>query len=329
MDCVVNQADCDYLVSLVANITASPSSDPEQFCQQVKGIVKDLPFRLRRVLKDFAEKGSPTGCLLFRTAGLVDGLGATPADNCAHVGELTVLAHVQAVLMSALGDLVAYEAEGGGRLFQDVVPTRTMADQQTSMGSTAELEIHTEQAFSTLRPDWLSLACLRGDPVARTYTLPVGAIIDSLTDDELALACGAHWTCGVDLSFKLHGQEFFNGDIRGPMPIVCGLADDPQLVFDQDLMRGDSVRANELLKTVVGVYYKERYTHVFAPGDIMIVDNRRAVHGRSGYTPRYDGLDRFLIRCFAVRDLGASSYARMGIGGLNGLDGRMIQARFS
>jgi len=92
------------------------------------------------------------------------------------------------------------------------------------------------------------------------------------------------------------------------------------LVFDQDLMRGDSTAATNVVRAIVDVYYRDRHTHVFAPGDIMIVDNRRAVHGRSGYTPRYDGLDRFLIRCFAVRDLGASSYARQG---------RMIQARFS
>jgi L-asparagine oxygenase len=127
---------------------------------------------------------------------------------------------------------------------------------------------------------------------------------------------------------KVNGKEFFNGDVRGPMPILYGVAD-PQLVFDQDLMRGDSEESQALLQKIVKVYYKERISHVFAPGEIMIVDNRRAVHGRSGYTPKYDGLDRFLVRCFGVKDLRTSSYARMGIGGLSGLDGRMIQARFS
>lgn len=330
MDSIVNlsKADSDYLVSLVANITANPSSDPELFCRQVKRQVDLFPYELHSAMDNFAQYGSSTGYLLVKTKLVESGLGATPPDNKSHVGETTVLAKIQALLVSTLGELVAYEAEGDGRLFQDIVPTRAMADKQTSMGSTAELEIHTEQAFSQLRPDYLSLACLRGDVCARTYALPVGVLVRSLTGDELEMARGAHWTCGVDLSFKLNDLPFFSGDVRGPMPILYGKVD-PCLVFDQDLMKGDSEESQALLQKIVGVYYKERFTHVFAPGEIMIVDNRRAVHGRSGYTPKYDGLDRFLVRCFGVRDLGASSYARMGLGGLGGLGGRMIQAQFS
>lgn len=331
MDSIVNlsKSDCDYLVSLVANITANPSNDPELFCQQVKRQVDRLPYEVYKILDEFSQKGSSTGYLLFQTGWIEPLLEATPPDNKSHVGESTVLARIQALLVSALGELVAYEAEGDGRLFQDIVPTRAMASQQTSMGSTAELEIHTEQAFSLLRPDYLSLSCLRGNPYARTYTLPVRAVVDSLNAEEAELARGAHWLCGVDFSFKLNDLPFFSGDIRGPMPILYGEVDDPCLVFDQDLMKGVCYDSQTLLKKIVDVYYKERNSHVFVPGEIMIVDNRRAVHGRSGFTPRYDGTDRFLIRCFGVKDLRASTYARMGVGGLRGLGGRMIQARFS
>ena len=39
-----------------------------------------------------------------------------------------------------------------------------------AQGSGVELELHTEQAFSKLRPDVLSLACLRGNPKACART---------------------------------------------------------------------------------------------------------------------------------------------------------------
>ncbi len=45
---------------------------------------------------------------------------------------------------------------------------------------------------------------------------------------------------------------------------------------------------------------------VLEPGDMLIVDNRKAVHGRTGFTPRYDGEDRWLRRCFTVSDIRAS-----------------------
>lgn len=46
------------------------------------------------------------------------------------------------------------------------------------------------------------------------------------------------------------------------------------------------------------------------PGDLMIVDNRRAIHARSGYTPRYDGTDRWLQRMYVRRDAAATDEER-------------------
>ena len=40
-------------------------------------------------------------------------------------------------------------------------------------------------------------------------------------------------------------------------------------------------------------------------GDLLVVDNRRAVHGRSEFRARFDGTDRWLQRTFVVDDLAA------------------------
>ncbi|TDD59964.1 hypothetical protein E1263_12755 [Kribbella antibiotica] len=49
---------------------------------------------------------------------------------------------------------------------------------------------------------------------------------------------------------------------------------------------------------------------VLVAGDLMVVDNRKAVHGRTSFVPRYDGNDRWLRRSFAVRDLSLSRGSR-------------------
>jgi L-asparagine oxygenase len=211
-----------------------------------------------------------------------------------------------------MGEMVAYEAEGGGNLFQNIIPSPSMAREQTSIGSNTELEIHTEQAFSKLRPDILSLSCIRGDPNALTYILPVGKIIENTNSSEKRLLREQLWKTGVDLSFKLHGKEFLESDIRGPMSILSGSENDPQLVFDQDLMFGFNESGERLLKKIVDIYYKERIEHNLTPGEIIFIDNRRAVHGRSPFFPRYDGNDRHLIRCFATLDYEKSEHARIG-----------------
>ncbi|MEU7228064.1 TauD/TfdA family dioxygenase [Streptomyces chrestomyceticus] len=49
---------------------------------------------------------------------------------------------------------------------------------------------------------------------------------------------------------------------------------------------------------------------VLEAGDLIVVDNRTAVHGRTAFRPRYDGQDRWLRRCFAVADLRPSRAVR-------------------
>ena len=285
------------LMDLASNITSKPS-DRDKFCHQVNTISNSLPSRIAAVLRDFSKNGSPSGCLLFRVGSAFGVVPCTPSNNTHHRGEHTMLARIQAILMSAISELVAYEAECDGSLFQDIVPTLSMARKQSSMGS-VELEIHTEQAFSDLRPDFLSLACLRGDSEALTYILPVEAILASITEEEHRLLQEPLWLTGVDLSFKLGGCEFRKGDMRGPMPMLDGT----MFVFDQDLMRGTTGESQALIKKIIDIYYCSRLSYCLEPGNIMIIDNRRAVHGRSTFHPRYDGFDRFLIRCFGVREL--------------------------
>jgi hypothetical protein len=51
---------------------------------------------------------------------------------------------------------------------------------------------------------------------------------------------------------------------------------------------------------------------VLQPGDLVIIDNYRAVHGRRPFQPRYDGRDRWLKRVHVTRDLRRSRRWRPG-----------------
>jgi len=304
--------DISVLKNLEARITAIASENPELFCKQLKFAAAQLPTAMKLRVLDFINRGSPNGFLLFTNLPMDDALPKTPPGNTFKVGEKTSLSKIQGILISAMGNMIAYEAEGYGRLFQDVVPIQSMAKNQTSLSSDIELEIHTEQAFSKLRPDILSLACLRGDEKAYTYILPVGRILENCSSREIQMLREPLWMIGVDLSFKLHGQSFIDGDVRGPIAILTGPEHDPELIFDQDLMKGITPEAENLVKKIVEIYYHHRIAHCLQPGEIIFVDNRRAVHGRSSFSPKYDGYDRFLVRCFAALDYEKSAQARTG-----------------
>jgi L-asparagine oxygenase len=326
--------EIEVMTELAMNISENPSISPELYCLQVKSASQRVPQRICTLLQNFAHKGTNTGFLLIRRIP-IDQLTSTPENNNCKIGEQTLLAKIQSIFVSVISNMIAYEAEGYGRLFQDVIPVKSMEKNQTSISSSVELEIHTEQAFSKLRPDILSLACLRGNAKAYTYILPVNSIINNVTDTELEMLKTPLWNTGVDLSFKLNGHEFIDGNIRGPMSIIRGdkdprlenedprvVLDDPLLVFDQDLMTGITYESNEIIQKIVDIYYKHRLSHNLTPGEIVFIDNNRAVHGRSPFIPKYDGLDRFLVRCFGVYNYEYTAYAREN-------DGRVVSAIYS
>ncbi|MGV9766765.1 hypothetical protein [Micromonospora tulbaghiae] len=313
--------EADELTRLASFLTANPSRDPEAFCRDAKRAARHLPKRVAEALHDFGRWGSVAGVLVF-SAVPVGQVPATPSDNSTHRGEHTLLARIQALFNEFLGHMIAYEAEGHGRLFQDMVPSRTAAAKQTSLSSSVELELHTEQAFSMLRPDFLSLGCLRGDPDARTFVLTAAELITRLDNNDVALLREPRWITGVDESFRMGGQQFIHGDVRGPMPILSGSPDDPFIVLDQDLMRGTDPVAQSLLDRIIALYPAARSSYVLRAGDVLLLDNARAVHGRSPFEPRFDGADRFVVRSFVTGDLNRSRHARP-------TNGRVIAGRHS
>jgi L-asparagine oxygenase len=218
----------------------------------------------------------------------------TPHRNDLNIGATTDMARSQEIILKRYAPLVAYKEECNGSFFQDIVPVKSLASLQTSTSSEIPLEIHTEQAFSDERPTFLSLACLRGDPNAITYILTLEEILKHLTEEEVKILKRPMWICGVDLSFILGG---YPDGLKGPMPILS--EDASQIVFDQDLMMGVSPEAQVVFDRIVDIWYKHKTDVVLETGDILVIDNRKALHGRSKFSPKYDGTDRFLIRAFA------------------------------
>lgn len=310
------------LIQIVETIHISPSDQPELYCKQMKQLSKLIPENIKLQLNSLVENVTNKSVIIFKCANHLlnehQNIPDTPPNNKHKIGEKTILAKIQSLLVSFISNLVSYEAEGYGRIFQDIVPDIQMANQQSSVGSNKELEIHTEQAFSKLKPDFLSLSCIRGDNSALTYILPLNTILRYLDEPAKKLLQTPIWKIGVDYSFKLNGNEFIDGNERGPIPIIningedIELEADPKLVFDQDLMIGITEEASDIIKKITNIYYEHRIQHCLQPGEIMIINNNKAVHGRSGFIPKYDGKDRFLIRCFGMtyEKYETTSYAR-------------------
>ena len=264
----LTENDIHILQIIAKKIQNDPYKNPDLFCNEIKNLLLEIPDNLKNIFINFKNNGSETGFLLINIPFSDDDrLILTPDSNEQYIGGTTEIAKIQAILMSIMGNMISYEAEGCGNLFQDIIPVKSMSN---------------INAF--------------------TYVLPVQYILSNMNEDEIELLKQPLWKTGVDLSFKLNNDDFIEGDIRGPFSIIQGNEKNPKLIFDQDLMFGITDQSQNILKKIVNIYYKYRLSHNLISGDIIFIDNNRAVHGRSQFQPKFDGFDRFLIRTFLVFD---------------------------
>jgi L-asparagine oxygenase len=315
----VTEPEAGAIAALADSVGIGSLEDASAFCGAARYLARQAPDGLVQAMLRFEDVGSSSGA--FVVSGLHTGpVPETPLDNTSAIGAGTPYAAQVAVVAQILGEMVYYEAEGTGHLLQDMVPNPAKAEGQSSQGSKAELEAHTEQSFSPMRPDYVVLGCLRGDPEAETYVMSARKIASHFTPDELEYLGRPLWTTLIDDSF--HALVPDPGEVRGPFALLSGTADDPMLRLDQELTHGMTAQAQRLLERVLEVYKQNHHSVTLQAGQIGFVDNTRAMHGRSSFEASFDGTDRFVIRGFVVRDLRRTSPARE-------LDGREIRAAFS
>jgi L-asparagine oxygenase len=287
---------------------APGSLDDPGLLSEVEMFGRALPAGVAATLSEFRRSGNDFGTLVVRGIPLDEDLPPTPAagdaDDWRRVGLATV---VQLAIVSFLGDVIAYADEKAGRLVQDIIPVRGAEARQENSGSVL-LELHTEDGFHPYKPDYLTLLCIRPDQegVARTVT---GAIRRAMA--LLPAACVEVLRKPL---FRIKHASSFLGSAGGstdPLAVLSGPLFDPELVTDFHAMEPLDHTAEWALTCLRDAMTTVLAGTVMQAGDLLVVDNRSAVHGRTAFEPRYDGHDRWLRRCFAVADLRRSRAARV------------------
>jgi L-asparagine oxygenase len=97
-----------------------------------------------------------------------------------------------------------------------------------------------------------------------------------------------------------------------PYPVLSGSDAHPDMTVDCYAMEPSSDLAARSLRALTDALTAVTVEVATEPGDLLIIDNRVVAHGRTPFTPRYDGHDRWLRRVFVVADLRRSASARAG-----------------
>ncbi|MFD5147752.1 TauD/TfdA family dioxygenase [Streptomyces sp. NPDC058401] len=85
--------------------------------------------------------------------------------------------------------------------------------------------------------------------------------------------------------------------------MLSGAVEDPDIRMAQLVTTPLTPRAAAALTEFGRTCEATARTLRLKPGDLVIIDNRVTVHGRTAFHPRYDGADRWPQRTYVTTDL--------------------------
>jgi len=206
------------------------------------------------------------------------------------------------LLGKLLGEPFSYAQEKNGALIHNVRPTRQNASNIASDSSAIVLDLHNENIYHPIQPDYLLLIGLRKDPggLAKTLVLGVDEILPKLSPQDVETLSTFQFRTSVDYNFG--NANAARG--KGPLiKVLYGNPLSPMIAYDDEYVAGINSTAQGALDRLRAVLHEGMNEVELQPGDILLIDNLKAVHGRTAFRARYDGTDRWLQRLLVTRDL--------------------------
>lgn len=282
---VVEGPDLAAVRSVARLARHDPVEDPDGFWSAAARAAVSMPEALAGPL--------PSGLRLLRGLPADRQLPDTPRDSRRPPGRHVLLSELWLSAFGLLlGTPVAFRGQQASALHQNVAPIAGSEHEESDVGSAHPLPLHTENPFHDLAPDYLLLACLRSDRAARaTTTLARAAdLVDRLNGETVAT-----------LRRPIFVERGAEATTR-PAPVLTGSSIDPLVRFDSSWTTATSAEgiaavqalASELPRSTGGVHLQ--------PGDLLLIDNRRWLHGRSPFDASGGSRDRWLQRIYVCEE---------------------------
>lgn len=263
-----------------------PLAEPDDFWRAAQSAAVRLPVAVEDAIR--------SGAILIRGLPTDQDLPPTPLDSRRPPGRRAFLSEFWLSAVGIrLGTPFAYTDQQAGALHQNVAPVSHARFEESDVGAESSLSLHTENPFHVLPPTFVLLYCLRSDAENRAGTMlaRVAEIVGRLDGDVRA---------------HLRSPIFFErGSSRelGCVPVLSGSALDPLARYDAAWIAADTEQGTGALQSMVRELPQCTSEVYLRPGDLLALDNRRWLHGRTPFEASYDGRDRWLQRLYVSEEL--------------------------
>lgn len=240
-------------------------------------------------------------------------IGFRPVPDC--VGTLVARATAIMCLAGLGADTVSYGSENGGDLFVNLVVIP--GEGRVSEKSQGKMNGHTDGVSFPVRghrdpenpriapsPDFVCLSALRNPNAVPTTVMPLEAILSELDPEHIQELQKPQYILQSQLTFRDGMEEILGEEL---------LVDDAQLLFRMQSGFWIRYSHSSTQPADVGETPAKKAMHALtqaclncvipvalAPGDIAIVNNRIALHGRTKVGEGHGGLSRWMLRTYGL-----------------------------
>lgn len=202
-----------------------------------------------------------------------------------------------------LGRLFGYE-ETSRYVMYDIYPVKGYEESRSFINSRKMLAFHSDgSAHPELSPDYVLLYCIRSDPRAINLVAGLDALLGGLPPTVVALLKRPVFKHLVSQSPERYVLKPILFVERGKLAVS----------YDEENVAGIDVEA-----TAAQDMLNKRLREIAvelpnSDNSLLIIDNRRSLHARGAFTPRFDGTDRWVKGAFVTRaDVADGTILRLG-----------------
>lgn len=309
---ILSPDDVEHIRRLTDSLDGRPKDiDDGHYLAQMAMQAHALPRSLRLFLGNFRTAERSWACLVRGYPVSDMRIGPSPSVSGrwrVKSIEETRLELVAILLSSYLGDIFGWRLQHDGCIIHDLSPRPEHEDSGLGTGSRQHINWHTEDSFHPCRADYISLLCLRNRACVATT---IGFLdYRLLSPKDRHLLSMPVFVFRPDPSYLVPAADPIPGPDQGS--ILFGDPADPYLRFDQDYIDwpDDIEGVREAVESLRRAIDANLIHLPLRPGDLLLLNNRRAVHGRVSFDPAYDGADRWLKRINITLDLERSRHLR-------------------
>ncbi|MGR7024456.1 TauD/TfdA family dioxygenase [Geodermatophilus sp. URMC 62] len=234
---------------------------------------------------------------VLRGIGLLDDeLPMTPSEDAGFPPLVTNNLHL--AVCAVVAEPASYDVEQSGRLIHHLVAQRGQEHTLTGRGG-APLGQHNDLAALNDTPEALIITGLRaGDPPVPTLVAGLEAALRLLSPRERQALEQPDWDIAMPYAYeeaaRAAGQE-----VTRNVPLVQRLPDGRRRIraaFYGDRTRPLSRQAEAVTRKLRTALDNVAEPVALYPGDVVVIPNRSATHGRGQVPSRHTGTDRWLLR---------------------------------